>query len=128
MIKCECTILNIFNFFNALCEAPVSHSGSLRPDQPRKNGRRSSGAGIMFLTEAGRRWRFQDEFCYFSICTTVHVEICTIGIEFLYSFYVLLDMYYWFLIDFFMRLMRFVFGFWLGSDVYMYWFLLDILM
>ena len=58
----------------------------------------------------------------------VHVEICTIGIEFLYSFYVLLDMYYWFLIDFFMRLMRFVFGFWLGSDVYMYWFLMDILM
>eukprot|EP00913_Durusdinium_trenchii_P012186 g11445.t1 len=33
-------------------EAPVSSSSTLRADQPRKSGRRASGAGIMFLQEA----------------------------------------------------------------------------
>lgn len=43
---------NIARRVASVREAPVSRSGSLRPEQPRKSGRRTSGAGIMFLTEA----------------------------------------------------------------------------
>eukprot|EP00434_Breviolum_minutum_P005638 symbB.v1.2.004970.t4/scaffold284.1/size240047/10 len=48
---------NIARRMAAMREAPVvSTSASLRADQPKKTGRRASGAGIMFLTEAvGRR-------------------------------------------------------------------------
>eukprot|EP00435_Cladocopium_sp_Y103_P038561 s430_g10.t1 len=44
---------NIARRMASIREAPVvSHSGSLRPDRRQSGGRRSSGAGIMFLTEA----------------------------------------------------------------------------
>ena len=44
---------NIARRMAAMREAPVvSTSASLRADQPKKTGRRASGAGIMFLTEA----------------------------------------------------------------------------
>ena len=90
MIKCECTILNIFNFFNALCEAPVSHSGSLRPDQPRKNGRRSSGAGIMFLTEAGVDGDFKMSFVIFLYALRFMLKYVLLELSFCIVF-----MYYW---------------------------------